>query len=116
MNGCAEAAVLGHPDDIKGESIWAFCVPSHNRSLSLADFKQNLKALVRNKIGGFAVPSEFILVDELPKTRSGKIMRRVLRKLVCGDNNLGDTSTLNNPALIDEIKKKITEQHLTNKI
>lgn len=108
---CSEAAVLGKPDDITGQSIWVFCIVKHG----LPDFpassalKREIVALVRSSIGPFATPSGIVFVDDLPKTRSGKIMRRILRKLLVGDDNLGDLSSLNNPSVIEHLRGRILE-------
>lgn len=110
-DSCSEAAVLGKPDDITGQSIWVFCIVKHG----LPDFpassalKREIVALVRSSIGPFATPSGIVFVDDLPKTRSGKIMRRILRKLLVGDDNLGDLSSLNNPSVIEHLRGRILE-------
>ncbi len=109
---CIEAAVLGKPDDITGQSIWAFCIV---RDAVLAggaagDVEQRLIATVRSAIGPFAAPRRVILVSDLPKTRSGKIMRRIIRKTLEGISEasaLGDISTLNNPAVVGELIRAI---------
>jgi len=106
---CAEAAVLGRPDEITGQSIWAFCIIKDLEKLKeneSKDLRNNLQGLVKDTIGGFATPKAIILIDDLPKTRSGKIMRRIIRKVLEGTtdmNALGDLSTLNNPAMIPEL-------------
>ena len=90
----AEAAVVGTPHDIKGESIYAFVILKPGREPSDA-LKTELVEQVRYMIGPVAKPEQIQWTDALPKTRSGKIMRRLLRKISCGDTaDLGDTSTL----------------------
>lgn len=111
---CAEAAVLGKADDITGQSIWAFCILKGDTaadSLVLPEIKQEMIQFVRQAIGPIATPSAVILTTDLPKTRSGKIMRRLLRKILAGEaDQLGDLSTLNNPAVIDEVIKLVQEE------
>lgn len=96
-----EAAIVGCPHPVKGESIYAFVVlrPGHQLSATL---ETELRNLVRRTIGGFAAPEHFQDASGgLPKTRSGKIMRRILRKIAHGDtSNLGDTSTLADPSVV----------------
>lgn len=96
----AEAAVVGIPDEIKGESIVAFCIlKAHVKDdISWSDLSAELKQEVRKHVGAIASPDFIVFTDWLPKTRSGKIMRRLLRKVAEGDtSNLGDLSTLNDP-------------------
>lgn len=101
----AEAAVVGCPHEIKGEAIYAFVTPLAEVEPSEA-LRRELVGLVREKIGGMATPEYIQWTNELPKTRSGKIMRRLLRKIVHSEiENLGDTSTLANPAIIDDLIK-----------
>lgn len=102
-----EAAVVDEPHKIKGSQIVAFVVPMKNVTDIEIDISA-LKDLVGKTIGSFAKPDKFIIVEDLPKTRSGKIMRRVLRKMLIGEyDNLGDVSTLANPEILDNIKIKI---------
>lgn len=104
---CAEAAVLGAPDEITGQSIWAFVIPKSTIPPDhLHKTEHDLKDEVRHKIGAFAIPKKVILIDDLPKTRSGKIMRRIIRKILEGaktKDELGDLSTINNPEIIDRL-------------
>lgn len=101
----AEAAVVDKPHDIKGSQVVAFVVPM--KGIVVEDnLSGELQKLVKEKIGSFAKPDEVIFVDDLPKTRSGKIMRRVLRKMIVGEfDNLGDLSTLADPSVLDTLKK-----------
>ena len=99
----AEAAVVGYPHDIKGQGI--YCYVTLNAGLAGdAGLKQELVRWVRKEIGPIATPDLIQFAPGLPKTRSGKIMRRILRKIAEDDfSNLGDTSTLADPAVVDEL-------------
>ncbi len=99
-----ESAVVGYPHDIKGQGIYAFAIAQSSNS-SETDLKKDIITMVNNIIGPIAKPDKIQIVTNLPKTRSGKIMRRILRKIASGDNNFGDTSTLLNPDVIEEIIK-----------
>ncbi|KZY80310.1 acetyl-coenzyme A synthetase [Oleiphilus sp. HI0085] len=97
----AEAAVVGYPHDIKGEAIYVYVTPMDGVELA-ANATELLKQHVRVEMGPVATPELIQWVDALPKTRSGKIMRRILRKIAADDfGNLGDTSTLNDPSVVD---------------
>ena len=102
--GVVESAVVGYPHDIKGQGIYAFIIFNG----VLDDDKliaQDINQTVSRVIGAIAKPDKIQIVSGLPKTRSGKIMRRILRKIAEGDtDNLGDISTLLDPAVVDEIK------------
>ena len=99
----AEAAVVGYPHDIKGQGIYAFVTPMNGVEVSEA-LKQELLALVGKEIGSFAKPELIQWAPGLPKTRSGKIMRRILRKIACNElDTLGDTSTLADPSVVDSL-------------
>ncbi len=101
-----ESAVIGAPHEIKGEQLYAFVIPVQNIEITEEELEKEIKKLVAEKLGAFARPEHVQIVSNLPKTRSGKIMRRILRKLLRKEfDNLGDTSTLLNPEIIDEIKK-----------
>ena len=99
----AEAAVVGFPHDIKGQGIYAFV--TLNAGVAESDaLLAELRATVRREIGGLAVPDHLHLTPGLPKTRSGKIMRRILRKIAENDfASLGDTSTLADPSVVDSL-------------
>jgi len=101
----AEAAVVGIPHSIKGTGIYAYVVLRPGTSYhSEVELQGALKERVRRAIGPIATPDGFRMVTGLPKTRSGKIMRRILRKIACGDtHDLGDTTTLADPAVMDEL-------------
>jgi len=99
-----ESAVVGYPHPVKGQGIYAFVIASqHHLDEELT--RQDILKTVSRIIGAIAKPDKIQFVSGLPKTRSGKIMRRILRKIAEGDtSNLGDTSTLLDPAVVDEIK------------
>ncbi len=101
----AEAAVVGFPHDIKGEALYAFVTV--NLGVEKTDqLKKNLVAHVRKEIGPIATPDKIHFADALPKTRSGKIMRRILKKIAAGDiSNIGDTTTLADPSVVDILIK-----------
>lgn len=101
--GVVESAVVGFPHDIKGQGIYAFVVfQGYHDDENLT--RQDILATVSRVIGPIAKPDQIQFVSGLPKTRSGKIMRRILRKIAEGDlGNLGDTTTLLDPAVVDEI-------------
>ena len=108
--GIVESAVVGYPHDIKGQGIYAFVVytGSHNQfSHGTGDMvRKDIIQTVTRIIGPIAKPDKIQFVSGLPKTRSGKIMRRILRKVAENEiNNLGDTSTLLDPTIVDEIVK-----------
>jgi len=99
----AEAAVVGYPHDIKGQGIYAYVTLMSGVEPSDA-LKKELVALVREEIGPIASPDVIQWAPGLPKTRSGKIMRRILRKVAANElDNLGDTSTLADPSVVDDL-------------
>ena len=99
----AEAAVVGYPHDIKGQGIYCFVTLKQGVEPS-DELKQELKQYVRREIGPTATPDIIQFAPGLPKTRSGKIMRRILRKIAENDlGNLGDTSTLADPTVVDDL-------------
>ena len=98
----AEAAVVGKPHDIKGESLVAFVILKRG-AISSAEIVNRIKAQVVSSIGSFARPDEVIIVPGLPKTRSGKIMRRLLKELVKSGKVEGNTMTLEDPDILDKI-------------
>jgi acetyl-CoA synthetase len=103
----AEAAVSSKPHEVKGEAIVAFVVlkANYKKSDNLID---ELKKHVRNTVGPIAVPDEIFIVDKLPKTRSGKIMRRLLKAIV-SEQTIGDITTLEDEAAVEEVKKAYEE-------
>ncbi|AJC48953.1 acetate--CoA ligase [Allofrancisella guangzhouensis] len=105
----AESAVVGMPHEIKGEAIYVYCILKDNivyNEQTLTDIRKSLVAYVRQQIGPIATPEVIQFTPELPKTRSGKIMRRILRKIAARNyDNLGDTSTLVNPSIVEYLIK-----------
>ncbi len=100
----AEAAVVGHPHDLKGEGIYAFVTLMSGDNSDATKLLEELVAMVRREIGPIAKPDAIQWAPGLPKTRSGKIMRRILRKIAAGElDNLGDTSTLADPSVVDNL-------------
>ncbi|MCA8977409.1 MAG: acetate--CoA ligase [Planctomycetes bacterium] len=102
---CAEAAVVGCPHEVKGQGIYAYVIPGTGAEGVLqAEVERVLRQQVRDVIGAFAAPERVQVVPGLPKTRSGKIMRRILRKIAEGNyEDLGDISTLAEPAVVEQI-------------
>ncbi|ASU23284.1 acetate--CoA ligase [Vibrio qinghaiensis] len=99
----AEAAIVGVPHDIKGQAIYAY-ITLNDGVYPSAELHKEVKDWVRKEIGPIATPDVLHWTDSLPKTRSGKIMRRILRKIATGDtSNLGDTSTLADPSVVDKL-------------
>jgi acetyl-CoA synthetase len=100
-----ESAVVGFPHDVKGNALYAFVI-AKNVVADHEALTEALCALVARTIGPIAKPDRIQVVSGLPKTRSGKIMRRILRKLAAGEyDQLGDVSTLLNPEVVEEIKR-----------
>lgn len=112
FSAVAEAAVTSKPDEKKGESIVAFLVlkTSHQASEHL---RQDLIKHIRNTIGSIATPDEIHFVARLPKTRSGKIMRRLLKSISANSYTIGDVSTLEDEASVEEIKQAYHDLHNT---
>lgn len=99
-----ESAVVGYPHDIKGQGIYAYVICSEEIA-NKTTLVEEIRAQVSKEIGALAKPDKIQIVTGLPKTRSGKIMRRILRKIAEGDiQNIGDTSTLLDPSVVDQIK------------
>jgi acetyl-CoA synthetase len=116
---CAEAAVVGVPDDLTGQAIVAYCTlkSSHADEVSVTS---QLKTQIRSHIGPFATPKAIVITPDLPKTRSGKIMRRILRKVAAKEvteedvktdegirAKLGDVSTLSEPGVIPVLVERV---------
>ena len=100
----AEAAVVGLPHDLKGEGIYAFVTLMNGDNSDATTLLEELVAIVRREIGPIAKPDAIQWAPGLPKTRSGKIMRRILRKIAAGElDNLGDTSTLADPSVVENL-------------
>ena len=105
----AEAAVVGRPDDLTGEAVCAFVVlkgprPSGDEAKRIA---KELRDWVGKEIGAIAKPKDIRFGDNLPKTRSGKIMRRLLRSIAKGEAITQDVSTLENPAILEQLAEKL---------
>lgn len=96
----AESAVIAYPHEVKGQGICAFAIPKQGEKVE----KQEILELVKEQIGAIAKPDQIHVVADLPKTRSGKIMRRILKKIVSGQGELGDVSTLVNPEVVAVIE------------
>jgi acetyl-CoA synthetase len=106
----AEAAVVGYPHEIKGTGIFAYCIltPEYHGE-DTAQIVGALKEQVRNVIGPIATPDRILIVQGLPKTRSGKIMRRILRQIAAAEHaDLGDLSTLADPAVVQQIIEQLS--------
>ncbi len=102
--GVVESAVVGYPHDIKGQGIYAYVICTHFHG-DADEMRRDILATVSRIIGAIAKPDKIQFVTGLPKTRSGKIMRRILRKIAEGElEQLGDTSTLLDPSIVEEIK------------
>jgi acetyl-CoA synthetase len=98
-----ESAVVGYPHDIKGQGIYAFVICDRHIE-DQEELIKEIKEVVGKSVGPFAKPDKIQIIPALPKTRSGKIMRRILRRIAEGDvSNLGDTSTLLDPSVVDKI-------------
>jgi acetyl-CoA synthetase len=102
----AEAAVVGRPHDIKGEAIFAYVVLKGQRPMGAEAEKlaAELRDFVGKELGAIAKPDDVRFADNLPKTRSGKIMRRLLRAIARGEEITQDVSTLENPAIIEQLR------------
>jgi acetyl-CoA synthetase len=101
----AEAAVVGRPDAIKGTAICAFVTLEHTHKASDA-LREALRAHVVKEIGALARPDDLRFTDNLPKTRSGKIMRRLLRDIAAGKETLGDVTTLEDLAVLAKLRQE----------
>jgi acetyl-CoA synthetase len=102
----AEAAVVGYPHDIKGNAIYAFVTLRTGQKVTDSTRDEIIKK-VRSDIGPHASPGKIQFTDGLPKTRSGKIMRRILRSIACDEiDDMGDTSTLADPGVVDSLVKE----------
>ena len=104
----AESAVCGIPDEIKGEVIIVFAVLKDGVTTDKTILEKNLFNKIRSDIGAIATPKQIYFVSKLPKTRSGKIMRRLLKSIASGEK-IGDTSTLDDPSAVTEIQKIVTQ-------
>jgi acetyl-CoA synthetase len=105
----AEAAVVGRPDDLKGSALVAF-VTLKSGQVGDDDVKAKLREHVASEIGSFAKPDDIHFTDALPKTRSGKIMRRLLRELASTGNVKGDTTTLEDFSVLEKLRTAEDEE------
>ncbi len=103
----SESAVVGYAHDIRGQGVYAFVVCNEVPKNSADELKNSIRKGVSKMISPIARPDEIIFVHGLPKTRSGKIMRRILKKIAAGNSDFGDTSTLTNPGIVDSIMDAI---------
>ncbi|XP_076441551.1 acetyl-coenzyme A synthetase 2-like, mitochondrial isoform X2 [Babylonia areolata] len=100
----AESAVVGFPHDVKGEGIFAFVVLKEEQHETQDEIKADLKATIKQRIASYAQPDHILITPNLPKTRSGKIMRRILRKIAANQpDELGDVTTLADPSVVEDI-------------
>jgi acetyl-CoA synthetase len=104
--GVAEAAVVGVPDELTGQAIVAFAICE--RGVDASGMEEDLRSHVAEKIGKLARPKRIVLAEDLPKTRSGKIMRRLLRDIAEG-NDLGDVTTLRDPAVVETLRRSFDD-------
>jgi len=100
-----ECAAVGVPDEVKGTSVWCFCIPAPEATPG-DDLADEIKALIASELGKAFTPSEVKFVEELPKTRSAKILRRAIRAVVVGEEP-GDLSSLENPSALEAIEKSL---------
>ncbi|QCC57732.1 acetate--CoA ligase [Natrinema thermotolerans] len=108
VEGIAEAAVVGGDHEVKGEAVYVYAIPEDGYEDRHAELEEKAMAAVLDSIGPIAKPEQIIFTHELPKTRSGKIMRRLLEDIASG-NELGNTSTLRNPGVVDDIAEQVSD-------
>ncbi|RZH67600.1 acetate--CoA ligase [Natrinema altunense] len=106
VEGIAEAAVVGGDHEVKGEAVYVYAIPEDGYEDREAELEEEAMEAVLDSIGPIAKPEEIVFTHELPKTRSGKIMRRLLEDIASG-NELGNTSTLRNPDVVDDIAAQV---------
>jgi acetyl-CoA synthetase len=102
----AEAAVIGVPDEMTGQAIIAFVIPEGGDGDGM---EEELRSYVADKIGKLARPKQIVVCDDLPKTRSGKIMRRILRGIGTGEDDLGDVTTLRDPDVVEDVQERFAK-------
>jgi acetyl-CoA synthetase len=102
----AEAAAVGVPHEVKGESVWCFVIPMPGNTLG-GELEADLKRIVAERLGKAFTPQRIVFVDELPKTRSAKILRRAIRASVMGEDP-GDLSSLENPSALEKIRERVS--------
>jgi acetyl-CoA synthetase len=105
VDGVAEAAVVGGDHEIKGEAVYAYVILEDGYEGS-EEMRSSIVEGVEDAIGPIARPEQVIFTPELPKTRSGKIMRRLLEQ-IANEEELGDTTTLRNPEIVEDIQKQV---------
>jgi len=111
-----QAAVIGFPREIKGQGICCYCTLVANNSTDQANLTLELRSAIRSAIGPFATPDMIVLSSKLPMTRSGKIMRRILRKISSGElDSLGDTCTLADPDVVPFLIEKVKDMQSKKK-
>jgi len=106
----SESAVISEPHDIKGESLCAFVILNLNEHAEFDEMAKEINNIIKNEVGAFAKCDRFVFVPGLPKTRSGKIMRRILRLIAIGEKITQDISTLEDPSVVQAIIKATKEQ------
>jgi len=106
VEGIAEAAVVGGDHEVKGEAVYVYAIPEDGYEDRHAELEEKAMSAVLDSIGPIAKPEEIVFTHELPKTRSGKIMRRLLEDIASG-NELRNTSTLRNPDVVDDIAEQV---------
>lgn len=109
----SESAVIGIPHPVKGSALFCYVIGKEGVFHS-QELVNELKQAVRANIGPFATPDHILITQDLPKTRSGKIMRRLLRKIAVGDTDIGDTSTLNDPSVVEKLMDQVRQLKETN--
>jgi len=108
----AESAVIGVPHDIKGQALFAYVTLKDGYDLTSSLIVSELVSAIANEVGPFAKPDYIVLCPGLPKTRSGKIIRRILRKIACKEtDSLGDLSTLADHEVVDDLIKRVNEMY-----
>ncbi|HHS93693.1 MAG TPA: acetyl-coenzyme A synthetase, partial [Campylobacterales bacterium] len=108
VTSVATSAVVGKPHEIKGEGIFAYIVLKEEGK-SKDEVKADINAVLKKEIGAIALCDDIAIVPDVPKTRSGKIMRRILRSIVKGEAITQDTSTLEDPSIVPTIEKIVKE-------
>ena len=103
----SESAVVGFPHAVKGEGLFCYVTLKDGKDVPESTIVAELKSLVRKIIGPVATPDVIVITPGLPKTRSGKIMRRILRKLAHQEKEFGDVSTLADPSIVDELVRRV---------
>ncbi|MCO8266738.1 acetyl-coenzyme A synthetase, partial [Haloferax sp. AB510] len=108
VEGVAEAAVVGGNHEVKGEAVYAYVITEEGQDED-DEMRQRIIEGVEDAIGPIARPEMVVFTPELPKTRSGKIMRRLLEEIANGEE-LGDTTTLRNPEIVESIQRQVESE------